>query len=284
MTDFRCIVCQGESCQTMIYPNTRGDLFKGMGINVCTGCHLGVADRELDPDALADYYANSFAAQTNRTSFPAPVDYFADRGKMYKINRPLGQIALASRFVSEPPERILDFGAGFGTTLHLAKEDHWPAAKLTAIEPDPNMWPYLEHIGAKRVDALDALDSASFDLIFTSHVLEHLQAKELPSAVKHLKDKLKPGGILVAEVPNADLIDYPQIYDLHHEPHLIFFSVKSVTKLFRACAFDLRFVSTTGTSYKKGLRDRILRRLRRLGGGDPDYGPHRSNIRWVARA
>ena len=52
------------------------------------------------------------------------------------------------------------------------------------------------------VTALAALPDASFDIVFTSHVLEHLP--DLKEPLRLFARLLKPGGLLLAFVPNAD--------------------------------------------------------------------------------
>lgn len=57
-------------------------------------------------------------------------------------------------------------------------------------------------------------DRGSFDLIYASHVLEHVQRHTVIATLSHWRDLLKDGGVLRLAVPNFEAI--VERYNSHH--------------------------------------------------------------------
>ncbi len=277
----RCIACGRPQDGKIPYPLPRSDLFAGLDVGLCRHCGMGAVLSAIDPDRLHQYYVRDYAHLTDRHERPAPAAYFASREAMFKPQRSLSQLRLAAKHLPDPPRRILDLGAGFGTTLYLAKE-FWAEAALLAVEPDSAMAPYLQHIGAEVVQSPGQVEAQSVDLVIASHVLEHYQAAEVAEVLQELRRLLAPGGIVVAEVPNSDFVAYPQIAGHSHEPHLLFFSPAAFSALFTKAGFSIRFASTVGSLRSRGPLLDLVEKVRRRIAGRSEYGPHRSAIRLVA--
>lgn len=282
MSAARCIACGRPQNVKMPYPLPRSDLFAGLEIGICRHCGMGAVLNEIAPDRLHQYYVRDYARLTERLERPGPAAYFASRESMFKPQRSLSQLRLAARYLPGPPRRILDLGAGFGTTLHLARQEFWQEAALLAVEPDSAMAPYLQHIGAEVVQAPDQVAAQSVDLVIASHVLEHYPAGQVAGVLQELRRLLAPGGIVVAEVPNSDFVAYPQIADHSHEPHLLFFSRAAFSALFAAEGFQIRFASTVGSLRSRGPLLDLVEKVRRRIAGRSEYGPHRAAIRLLA--
>jgi SAM-dependent methyltransferase len=91
---------------------------------------------------------------------------------------------------------LIDFGAGIGT---FSKRLRLAGYHVKCVEPDPLQRQRLEEQGFETLENITALadDSASF--IFSLNVFEHIHDDSV--AIREIRQKLKPGGILLIYVP-----------------------------------------------------------------------------------
>ena len=85
-----------------------------------------------------------------------------------------------------------------------------------------------------------------YDLIFASRWLEHVI--NLKSCVQTMKELLNKGGTVFIEVPNCNE-DYFNL-DTRDIPHISFFTVNSLKRIFKSVGFDVVKIQTFGFSYK----------------------------------
>jgi 2-polyprenyl-3-methyl-5-hydroxy-6-metoxy-1,4-benzoquinol methylase len=93
---------------------------------------------------------------------------------------------------------ILDFGCGTGGFLLRAKKT---ARQVYGIELEKRLVPYFLANDLTVCQDIRDFDH-TVDYIFLFHVLEHI--KDPFTILEALREKLKPGGQLIIEVPNAD--------------------------------------------------------------------------------
>jgi SAM-dependent methyltransferase len=278
-----CIACGGTDWASIPYPLPRSALFQDLSIAVCRDCGLGAVRQPIDPARLQHYYEHVYAGHAGRDDKPGPDRYFSDPAQMFKPQRSLSQLRLANQRLATPPRRILDLGAGFGTTLYLARREFWPKAELVAVEPDASMREYLAAIDCRQLARLDEAEPRSCDLIIASHILEHYQVDEIADGLTRLRSLLSPGGMLLAEVPNSNFLTNPEIAGHSHEPHLLFFSRQAFRKVIEKSGFYVSFLDTAGPLRRRRLRDRLAARLRRLAGKPAgEYGGERAALRLLA--
>jgi SAM-dependent methyltransferase len=125
---------------------------------------------------------------------------------------------------------ILDFGSGWGFFLAVAKERNW---KTYGLEPLPGSAVY-----ARAKFGLDIITNTlreglfppeSFDAITSFQVFEHLPFPERD--IQSLYKVLRPGGILLIEVPNFETWTMPIMKGRHRhftQDHLNFFSYRTL--------------------------------------------------------
>ncbi len=87
-----------------------------------------------------------------------------------------------------------------------------------AVMGDVSEWTavdlYVDHPEVKKWDATDLpIDDESVEMIYASHLLEHLPHVDLPRILKHWNKKLIQGGSLILNVPDLlwasqSLVDY----------------------------------------------------------------------------
>jgi len=159
------------------------------------------------------------------------------------------RLEIIERFVS--PGSLCDFGAGAGRLLESARARGWT---VCGVEPGRSR-KQLESQGFNVQDDITKIEPV--DAISMIHVLEHC-----PSPVDVLatfREKLRPGGILYIEVPNADSLrarladsflkplwtHAPERY-LAFPIHLFYFNTFSLTRLLESSGYRIVETGTMG--------------------------------------
>lgn len=134
---------------------------------------------------------------------------------------------------------LLDFGSGWGFFLAVAQELGWNAHGL---EPLPASALYARATYGLNIvtDTLrpDSFPPESFDVITAFQVFEHLP---FPGQdLRHLHAMLRPGGLMLIEVPNIDTWSVRLLRARHRHfvpDHLNFFSAETLGRLLTATGF-----------------------------------------------
>ena len=122
--------------------------------------------------------------------------------------------------------KILEFGCGLGQNIYLLNE---------AIGYDISEFA-LNFCKDKNVNVIDNLDNVDdFDVVFSSHVLEHV---ENPSeTLKIMRDKLRIGGKLILILPTEKQEKVKIKLDEHQ--HLYCWNFKSINNLLIKNGFSI---------------------------------------------
>ena len=168
-----------------------------VSIEKCSDCGLLFANPLPVPEHLSDHYG-----------LP-PEDYWAAEVKSWDPTYFAKEIATAKRLIGfRQGMTALDLGAGLGKCMKSLTEAGFDAS---GIEPsDQFRDKAIELMGADagRLQAatLEEAEFApnSFDFITFGAVLEHLYDPDL--ALRKALGWLRPGGVIQAEVPNADFL------------------------------------------------------------------------------
>jgi SAM-dependent methyltransferase len=170
-------------------------------IRRCARCALCFTD-PIYRSRLGDLYDSLYAGQGSTTELPDPVrlaelsrTVFAGTDKDFRER-------IARLLEVAPGRRLLELGSSWGYFLFQAAAGGFEA---TGVEIGSRRAEYgRRKLGVRIVPSLDALAGESFDVVYTSHVLEHFTS--LAGILERLASRLVPGGALVIEVPH---FDYP---------------------------------------------------------------------------
>lgn len=233
----------------------------------CRACGSLYADPQYEVHELPAIYEEDFYDEERTARDGRPVWGEAQEPLTYET---YARVLLA-RYprLRKAGARVLDYGCGLGQFLVAMKRR---GADCLGIE--------LSEIAARRVrettgievlsgaeDALEAQPDGAFDLVTLFSVLEHVPD---PARLAGLvRQKLAPGGILCAVVPNVAslkaLLMRGQCHEFQMRTHLSVWSMRGARTLLKAAGY-------VGT-----------RRLV-FWGGRPGFGPLRNLAQFAARA
>src|SRR3712207_5545309 len=96
---------------------------------------------------------------------------------------------------------VVDIGCGRGELLELLAHD---GIEVIGVEPDPGMAAEARARGitvheALASDYLDSVPDGSLGAIISTHVVEHLPLDALVDFLEKSAQKLRPGGVFIAE-------------------------------------------------------------------------------------
>jgi SAM-dependent methyltransferase len=98
--------------------------------------------------------------------------------------------------VVKPGMRVLDFGAGIGTLAVLLRE---AGVEAICFEPDAGQREIISQRNLSSIASLNEIADGTVDLIYSSNVLEHIEADE--TQLSELARKLGPSGTLFLYLP-----------------------------------------------------------------------------------
>lgn len=234
----RCPACDTAPDHLCTYPFDTV-AFSRLVVLWCPTCGMGWVPEV--PFDLDDYYGTVYAQENRGDRDIPPEVYFSEdnpllqKGGPRYFTRARAQIERA-REHHPSIEAMLDFGAGPGYALWTS------GARLKhAIEKDAACAKYLDHLGAERL-TLESLPESTYDLVLSSHSLEHLVAHELVSVLERLRRALEPKGLLYVEVPSGGLSRL--VMPGRHEPHTLFFTPDGLRRAVVRAGFEVVFADT----------------------------------------
>jgi SAM-dependent methyltransferase len=148
-----------------------------------------------------------------------------------------------------PGARVLDVGSGSGEWLAvLQRAGH----QVCGVEPDPFYGEFARREYGVQVETAGILDlrrpEKSLDVITLFHVLEHLP--DPLAALQRFRGWLRPGGLLIIEVPNTNC-RHQHPAGRFHPAHVIGFTKESLDYAGRAAGWE-RIELSLG-SYERNL-------------------------------
>lgn len=215
---------------------TKGERFALLKCRKCTLIYLNPRPVEQTSSIFYDHeeYTPFVSAQHSNSGFD----------KLYQSARGYNNKWKRKKIEREMPEkgRLLDVGCGTGEFIEEMARAGW---QVRGLERDPKAAAFaVEKLKLNVVcGTLENMPAAaeSFDVVTMWHVLEHLYHPH--KALIQIRDILKPDGLLVIAVPNANSLDalfYKQNWVAYDAPrHLQHFNLKSLRSLCEMHNFTL---------------------------------------------
>lgn len=253
-----CIVCQSnrwnpDSGTTKVVRSR----FPGARVHRCAVCGQGILLPVPEENTVRQIYDSSEYAES-----------YDSAGEAFAISGPNLSQQLAPRFeilhrLLPQAGLLLDVGASRGFFLAEAKKLGW---LVQGIEASPECASFAEKsFGIPMlVGSLESIQipESTYDCIHLSHVLEHLREPSL--RIQQLIHALKPGGVLVIEVPYefGDLFDRirevflrrPRPCNSVPSTHLHFFTLRTLTRLLRGMGLKIEYAATPRRNHSYSSR------------------------------
>lgn len=212
-----CNLCGGREVSVLSRRSRSGADLRTVA---CRGCGLVWSDPR--PHDARTFYEDEYRVSYKGTFEPRPKHVLR-----------AGEVALSRLRKIEPwlagRTRVLDVGSGGGEFAYLLQT---LGHDVHGVEPNRGYAEYSRReygLAVTRGFVDDArLDDGSFDLITIWHVLEHTE--DPGSVLRKLARALRPGGVLVVEVPNVEATcQSPR--SSFHEAHLYTFNPATLQRL-----------------------------------------------------
>jgi SAM-dependent methyltransferase len=238
---------------------------------ICRRCGLVWTDPRPTPEDVRAFYAHQYRLEYKGAYEPRPRQRF--RNAKVALDR-----LRRNASVFEPGARVLDIGAGSGEVVYLLRA---VGCDASGKEPNEAYARYAsESLGAPVTcgfyqDA--AVAPASLDVVTMFHTVEHLENPA--DAFMMAAGWLKPGGVLIVEIPNVEAVcQHP--HQQFHRGHLYHFNLASLSAMMRQVGFE---VVSTYTSPDGGNIAATGRRIPGVAGQPPEGFEDPANYARVAR-
>lgn len=231
----KCLICLKDTVESFC-----DNSFLRLPVFFCDNCNVYFSGESeiLMKEKCNDIYSNEFWGNENIWDAKKIIENnYHDDDSIGKKRTWKSQYAFCKEYLNNPKE-ILEIGAGQGQASYWFEEAHHI---VTAIEPDPNNAKLIDEKlrNGKCVcgDAENFNINKEFDIVWVSHVLEHMISPN--EFLKNLNKNLKNNGMLFIEVPNCEnkLVLTTSIEKV---PHTFHFSMKSLRILLQKNGFNIK--------------------------------------------
>lgn len=202
----------------------------------CTNCSFLLTNPRPDAQSIGRYYESQDYVSHSDTN-QGLINQVYQVARSFTVRQ---KVALVGKQAPRKG-RLLDYGCGTGYFLAACQKAGWQVAGL---EPNDTARQLAEQNTGQPINAgdLSQFETASFDAVTLWHVLEHVH--DLNGTLRELTRVLKPDGVLVIAVPNAESPDaqyYREQWAAYDVPrHLYHFTAKTITRLLRKHHLQLR--------------------------------------------
>jgi len=246
----RCILCNGILEKYSKTSNLE------LVVNYCKECNLYINGdtKEEVLEKVSNLYKEDYWNQRNsETSINSE---YTDTDSQGKRRNWISQFLYTKEHIAG--NTILEIGVGAGQSILWFENEGF---QVTGIEPDGRNVSMINRVlkrGRVIESSVEEFSSDEvFDVIWMSHVLEHLI--EPDDFIKKIKNNLKKNGIFFIEVPNCEY--EPMLKNsIEKNPHLFHFTKKALTKLVENAGYKIVSCDVFRPATKnEGVKHKILK-------------------------
>jgi 2-polyprenyl-3-methyl-5-hydroxy-6-metoxy-1,4-benzoquinol methylase len=169
-------------------------------ITKCSDCNLYFTDPIYESFLADNLYNSLYEAEGSTTHCPNDRELEKlKENKFYSSDKFFGTRLQAIKSICEG-ENLLELGSSWGYFLYQAQQYGFKATGIEISEPRRLFG--IDKLGVNIVKSPAQLQDLLFDLVYTSHVLEHFV--DLSTIFVQINHLLKLTGKLIIEVPNFD--------------------------------------------------------------------------------
>ena len=243
-----CILCNGILER---YSETSN---LGLSVNFCKNCNLyinGDTKKQVIEKVSNLYKGGYWNERNSETSINSE---FTDVDSQGKRRNWVSQFLYTKEHITG--KNLLEIGVGVGQSILWFEEEGFD---VSGIEPDGrNVGMINKKLKKGKViesSVEDFLTDEVFDVIWMSHVLEHII--EPIHFLKKIKNNLKKDGIFFIEVPNCEYEPMLQS-SIQKNPHLFHFTQNALSKLVENVGYKILSCDVFRPATKsEGMRQKI---------------------------
>lgn len=230
-TDLKCDTC--KSNLEFVYTPTKS--IRGLNVYSCVNCNL------MQSLPRIDHYPQDRKRRASSEADWGNIRY----GKIFRTDVSINKIKEFSKTLRI--KNILDVGSSRGSFIEKFIEAGYGEANFFAVEPDSSVsnnfdeLPNVTFLG-KRIEKC-TFDKNFFDLIYSSHTLEHLKSPS--SHLDFCNEVLSDDGFIFLEVPNSLSIQRgDSLEEFFIDKHLYHFTPSSLRTLIESKGFHIWMIES----------------------------------------
>ncbi len=227
-------------------------VFSKMGFDFvrCNHCETLYVNPQLQDDRIMQYYRRMGQDKTSERSSSAMwIDVLSNRNNQaWQV--PYFEEALSMLEKHIPSQgKILDLGCSIGLFMEVAQKKGHDCIGLE-LEPEAHQYALSRGLNVLQQTLEEAdFSSETFDAITMFGVLEHLQNPK--KILRQIWDCLKPGGVVMAIVPNAYSLAGMTLHSnarmFNGRNHLTYFSHRTLPLVLQKAGFTVVGIDTVLT-------------------------------------
>jgi SAM-dependent methyltransferase len=169
-------------------------------VKKCGNCYLCFTDPIYRPLLVSSLYDNLYVGNGSTTRLPNSDELVQLKNNCFESSdKHFGNRIKAIKLLGSGC-KILEIGSSWGYFLYQAKNHGFEATGVEISEPRRLFG--TENLGVRIVENISTLKGEFFDIVYTSHVLEHFT--DVSTIFVDIHKLLNKKGKLIIEVPNFD--------------------------------------------------------------------------------